>query len=620
MQQAPASPEVAPSLTLEPTNTATATNTASPTPTEEPELIDPVWSNIEATGKIRIGMSADYPPFAYIDENFAIQGYDLALIREIGERLGYPLEIKNMAFDGLFSALQLNSIDVAIAAISTTTERDKFVDFSNIYFVGEDAVVGRDDSTIQITRVEDLAGYRVGVQRGSVYETWLRDSLIDPGLMRPQYLVLFDKPRDAVDALLETNPRVDLVVIDYLPAEVATRTLDVKIITRNLNPQLYALAIPSGATILQSKLNEALMRMQNDGTLADLAQRYLDVDTLLPLPTPGPTQIPETPTACLDHFAFVQDLNYPDYGMTQPPVFGPGFTFQKGWRIRNVGTCTWDSGYVLAYVGSIPPNSPVGGNPVVIQGTVEPGQTYDVFVTLTTPFRAGTYQSFWTLRTPSGLFFGERIWAGFQVVVQQTATPQPEAPQIFSFIVTPSQIQEGACVDVNWSYGGQNITTTRLFRSGQVILFDMPTNGTFNDCPPGTGQVEYRLVIDSATAGSAVGTRFVQVVPVTQPTNTPPPTDEPTPTQEQPPVIDSFDADPQVINLNDSVELSWSFSGTSLVNARLFRGDELIAQDVTSPGTFTDTPTVTGQVVYRLVVDSEFAGSTEQSVVVTVNE
>jgi len=292
---------------------------------------------------------------------------------------------------------------------------------------------------------------------------------------------------------------------------------------------------------------------------------------------------------------------------------------EKGWRIRNTGTCTWDSNYVLAYVGSNPPNSPVGGNPVAIQGTVEPGQTYDVFVTITTPFRAGTFQSFWTLRAPTGLFLGERIWAGFQVVMAQTATPQPETPQIFSFSVIPSQISEGGCVDVNWSYGGRDITASRLFRSGQVILFDMPTNGSFNDCPPGTGQVEYRLVIDSATAGSAVGSRVVRVIPAAQPTDTPLPTDVPTPTSEPPPVIDSFTANPQAIDFNDSVELSWSFSGFSLADARLFRGDDLLAQDLTSPGTFVDTPPVTGQVVYRLVVYSEFSGSTEQSVVVTVN-
>jgi polar amino acid transport system substrate-binding protein len=615
--------ESLPSLTVAASDTVPPSNTSEPTLTPTAEPIDEVWDNIEQSGKIVVGMSADYPPFAYIDESFTIQGYDLALMREIGQRLGYPLEIKNMAFDGLFNALQLNEIDVAVAAISFTQERDKFVDFSNVYFVGQDAILARSDSTIQIDKLEDLAAYRVGVQRGSVYETLLTDELVDPGIMRPQYLITFDKPVDAANALVQTNPRVDLVMVDLQPAEVATATMEVKIIKRGLNPQSLALAIPSGAIVLQSKLNGVLMQMLNDGTLGRLALEYLDVENLIPLPTPAPTQPPETPTACLDHLALVQDLNYPDFNMTQPPQFGPGITFQKGWRIRNTGTCTWDSRYVLGYVGSNPPNSPVGGNPVPIQGVVEPGQTYDVYVTITTPYVAGIYQSFWTLRAPSGLFFGERIWAGFEVIVQETATPQPDAPQIYSFLVSPSQIAEGECTNVSWSYGGQDITDSRVFRDGELILFDIPVNGSFTDCPPGTGRMEYRMVVDSAAGGSAVARRNLDVVAGEQPTDTPLPTDEPTPTlapTEAPPTIDIFEAYPEVIELGGSVELSWSFGGTSLVNARLFRDDEEIAFDLLSPDTFSDVPPNPGQIEYKLIVDAEFSGSTEQSIFVTVNE
>ena len=69
-----------------------------------------------------------------------------------------------MAFDGLFDALQLNEIDVAVAAISRTNERDKFVDFSTVYFVGEDAILARMDSTIVIEEVEDLSGYLLAIE------------------------------------------------------------------------------------------------------------------------------------------------------------------------------------------------------------------------------------------------------------------------------------------------------------------------------------------------------------------------------------------------------------------------------------------------------------------------
>jgi polar amino acid transport system substrate-binding protein len=101
----------------------------------EPVAEDASWSRIQAAGKIVVGTSADYPPFEYYID-FQADGFDIALMREIGQRLGVEIEIKDFAFDGLGSALQLNQIDVAIAAISITPEREGFVDFSDVYYVG----------------------------------------------------------------------------------------------------------------------------------------------------------------------------------------------------------------------------------------------------------------------------------------------------------------------------------------------------------------------------------------------------------------------------------------------------------------------------------------------------
>ncbi len=88
------------------------------------------------------------------------------------------VEIKDMAFDGLNWALELDQIDVAIAALSITPERSASLDFSDVYFVSEDAILARVDSSIPpVTRVTELASYRIGVQRTSVYSNWINESL-----------------------------------------------------------------------------------------------------------------------------------------------------------------------------------------------------------------------------------------------------------------------------------------------------------------------------------------------------------------------------------------------------------------------------------------------------------
>ena len=66
--------------------------------------------------------------------------------------------------------------------------------------------------------------------------------------------------------------------------------------------------------------------------------------------------------------AWVADLSYDDDNMKNPPVLQPGEPFQKGWRVRNTGTCTWDNSYSLNYVRGNQYGAQMNGQPVGIQG------------------------------------------------------------------------------------------------------------------------------------------------------------------------------------------------------------------------------------------------------------
>ena len=76
-----------------------------------------------------------------------------------------------------WAALASRPIDAAISAISVTPERDAVVDFSNIYYVSEDAILAQADSQFApIERVGTTGSYTVGVQTGTVYQRWLQDT------------------------------------------------------------------------------------------------------------------------------------------------------------------------------------------------------------------------------------------------------------------------------------------------------------------------------------------------------------------------------------------------------------------------------------------------------------
>jgi len=102
---------------------------------------DDSWTRVQTSGRLRVGTSADYPPFEYYNEQAAIDGFDMALIREIGNKLEVQTEISDFAFASLPDTLRIGQIDVAMAALSITPEREALADFSNIYYVGEDGIL-----------------------------------------------------------------------------------------------------------------------------------------------------------------------------------------------------------------------------------------------------------------------------------------------------------------------------------------------------------------------------------------------------------------------------------------------------------------------------------------------
>jgi hypothetical protein len=114
-------------------------------------------------------------------------------------------------------------------------------------------------------------------------------------------------------------------------------------------------------------------------------------------PTATPTKTGTVqPNAC-DRAQFVADVTIPD-----GTGLAPGIGFNKTWRLKNIGTCTWTN-YSLIFDSG----EKMGGNDsYLISNTVAPGQTVDITIPLTSPTTAGTYRGYWKLRNNTGIPFG----------------------------------------------------------------------------------------------------------------------------------------------------------------------------------------------------------------------
>jgi ABC-type amino acid transport substrate-binding protein/heat shock protein HslJ len=567
------------------------------TPAVPDETGDTSWSDVQTAGKLIVGASFDYPPFTYYDEEFQQTGFDVALINEIGELLGIEVEMKDMAFDGLGDALLLNQIDAAISAISVTEEREAFVRFSNVYYVSQDGVLAQTWMQMDpITEGEQIVNLRVGVQRGSAFADWIQKEFIDTEMMSPSNLFVYLQAGDALRDLREN--RLDLVIGDLLPAELAANQFDdVELVGQGLNLERYAIALPPGSAALEARLNEALTTLQNQGRIAALAREYLNVSEqeLIPPPTPDPgrpTPVPPPPSACVNGMSFVQDLNLDDQNMTNPPQMAPGQAFQKGWRIRNSGTCTWDSSYSFVYAGGNVQAARMGGQNQAIRGTVAPGETLDVFVDFVAPLTPGTYQGFWTMRAPSGLLFGDRMWVGIRVVGAPTPTPAPTqtpSPDI-TFTVDRSNIRSGECVTFSWSVS--NIQAVFFYPQGANWQeHGVPGQGTSVQCPAQTTTYELRVLRRDNTFDIRQITINVEQLPGA-------------------PVINRFTVDPGQILTGQCVSIVWQVSG-NVSSVRILRDNTPIWNGAPISGSNNDCPPGSGRAAY--VIEATGPGGTSRA-------
>ena len=133
--------------------------------------------------------------------------------------------------------------------------------------------------------------------------------------------------------------------------------------------------------------------------------------------SPSTPSIPPT-TAC-NRAQLVSDVSIPD-GST----VAAGSTFTKTWRLRNIGTCTWTTGYVLIFDHGERMEAP--DTTPLTTGSVPPNGTVDVSVTLRAPATPGTYQADFRLRSSDNVSFGigatgqNTFWV--RIVVSQSTT------------------------------------------------------------------------------------------------------------------------------------------------------------------------------------------------------
>ncbi len=205
-------------------------------------LLITIFSSSIAAEKIIVGTSADWPPFEWVDANNNFVGFDMDLLKVIAKKHGYEIEILDIGFDSLIPALQSGKVDLLAAGMTLTEERAAVVDASNTYWAGNQGVMVREDSELNIATAL-AGGYSIGAQRGTTQADWLEDNLVQKGV-NVKSLELYETNDLGIMDLV--NKRIDVFVADTPAAEAFEKGSPIKIVGTINTEEQYVFFVQKG--------------------------------------------------------------------------------------------------------------------------------------------------------------------------------------------------------------------------------------------------------------------------------------------------------------------------------------------------------------------------------------
>lgn len=215
-----------------------------------------------------VATNAAFEPYIYY-EGEEIVGIDAEIAEAIAEKLDMELEIVDMDFDVIITAVQNDQADLGMGGISVTEEREEEIDFTTAYAAGIQVIIVAEGS--DITGPDDLAGHVIGTQQGTTGAIYCADDFGDDSVMQ------YTSGATAIEAL--KNGQVDCVVIDNEPAKVFVEVNDgLVILDSQYTVEDYAIAISEDSTELYEEVNTALEELIADGTVQSILDKYISAE------------------------------------------------------------------------------------------------------------------------------------------------------------------------------------------------------------------------------------------------------------------------------------------------------------------------------------------------------
>lgn len=255
------------------TETTDETEEAAEDEAEEAEEVSDVTDSSSAK-TFTVGFDAEYPPYGYMDDNGEYTGFDLELAQAVCDLEGWKLVKKPINWDSKDMELNSGSIDCIWNGFTMNGREDDYT-FSVPYVDNSQVIVVAENSGI--STLADLAGKIVGVQAASAAldllqseeeggQKALADTFGSLNEFADYNTAFTELQAGALDALA-----IDVGVAKY---QLNSRGEGFMILDETLNTEQYAIGFRKGDQELCDIVNADLQKLANDGTVAELAEKY----------------------------------------------------------------------------------------------------------------------------------------------------------------------------------------------------------------------------------------------------------------------------------------------------------------------------------------------------------
>ena len=226
--------------------------------------------------KLIVGFDAEFPPFGYIAADGSYDGFDLAMAKELCNRLGWEFQAVPIDWNSKDNELSTGAINCIWNGF-TCTGRETQYTWSDPYVDNSIVVVVKADSGI--TSLADLAGKTVMSQAASS----ATDAINGNEAFKNSLKAVIELP-DYNNGFMELNQgTVDAVAADLGVAayQMANNNGSYIMLSEAISTEQYAVGFLLGNTALRDAVNAELKKMAEDGTMMQIAQNYVDAGLVL---------------------------------------------------------------------------------------------------------------------------------------------------------------------------------------------------------------------------------------------------------------------------------------------------------------------------------------------------